>query len=50
MKIVITDRATLGEGIDLSLIGAFGELLIYPNTNHSELLERIADADILRNG
>ncbi|MBE6607215.1 MAG: D-2-hydroxyacid dehydrogenase [Ruminococcaceae bacterium] len=47
MKIVITDRATLGEGIDLGLIGAFGELVIYPHTNHAELIERIADADIL---
>ena len=47
MKIVITDRATLGEGIDLGLIGAFGELVIYPHTNHEELLERIADADVL---
>ncbi len=47
MKIVITDRATLGEGIDLDLIGKFGELSIYPHTNHTELMERIADADIL---
>lgn len=47
MKIVITDRATLGEGIDLDLIGAFGELVIYPHTNHAELIERIAEADVL---
>lgn len=47
MKIVITDRATLGEGIDLDLIGRFGELVIYPHTNHDQLLERITEADIL---
>ena len=47
MKIVITDRATLGEGINLDLIGAFGELVIYPHTNHTELIERIAEADVL---
>lgn len=47
MKIVITDRATLGEGINLDLIGAFGELVIYPHTNHTELIERIAETDVL---
>ena len=47
MKIVITDRATLGEGINLDLIGAFGELIIYPHTNHAELIERITEADVL---
>lgn len=47
MKIVITDRATLGEGIDLSVFNRFGELTVYPSTAKCELDDRIREADIL---
>lgn len=47
MKIVISDRATLGDGIDLSVFEKFGELFIYPHTSPDEIKERISDADIL---
>ncbi len=47
MKIIICDRATLGEGIDLGLISKYGETVIYPHTTHDELLTRIVDADVL---
>ncbi len=47
MKIVITDRATLGDGVDLSVFERFGELTVYPSTAKEELSDRIREADIL---
>lgn len=47
MKIVISDRATLGEGIDLSVFERYGELSVFPSTAPCEVASRIADADVL---
>ena len=47
MKIVMLDRVTLGDDIDLSEIGAFGEFIIYEQTLPQERLERVKDADII---
>ncbi len=47
MKIVISDRATLGDGVDLSVFEKFGELVIYPHTSPDQVGDRICDADIL---
>ena len=47
MKIVVLDKATLGEDIDLSPIGALGELTAYENTPPEQVAERIAEADVV---
>lgn len=47
MKIVISDRATLGDGIDLSVFEKYGKIVTYSSTSPSEINERISDADIL---
>ena len=46
MKIVITDAKTVTKGdIDLSVLSVFGEVIAYPLTAQSDLIERIGDAD-----
>ncbi len=47
MKIVLLDKSTLGEDIDLSPIAALGELTAYENTPPALLAERIKDADVI---
>ncbi len=47
MKIVITDRATVGDGVDLSVFEKYGEVISYPSTSQSEIAERVSDADII---
>lgn len=47
MKIVITDRATVGDGVDLSIFEKYGEVIAYPSTSREETAERVSDADIL---
>ncbi len=46
-KIVILDAKTLGDDLDLSLLGRFGEIIRYETTEPSNTLERINDADIV---
>ena len=47
MKLVILDSKTLGDDLDLSPLGAFGEVINYKTTTKEETLERIKDADIV---
>ena len=47
MKIVILDKETLGNDIDLRCIDRFGEVISYPFTKPEERLERVQDADIV---
>lgn len=47
MTIKILDAATLGEGLDFSVLGRFGKVKSYHDTSPEEIAERIADADIL---
>ncbi len=47
MKIVVLDKATLGEDIDLSPIAALGELTAYENTPPEQVAERIAEAEVV---
>lgn len=47
MKIKILDAATLGEGLDFSVLERFGEIEAYNGTAPEEVAERIADADII---
>lgn len=47
MKIVLLDTNTLGEGLDLSVFGEFGEVNQYGFTSQDEVVERIKDVDII---
>ncbi len=47
MKIVILDKDTLGEDIDLSPIYARGEVCEYPATKLEEVSARVADAEVI---
>ena len=46
MKIVVLERNSVGEDIDISAFGDFGEVVAYPVTKAAEVAERLADADI----
>lgn len=46
LKIVILDKETLGNDIDLSPINKLGETVVYQNTEPSQVAERIADAEV----
>ncbi|MBO5783710.1 MAG: hydroxyacid dehydrogenase [Clostridia bacterium] len=46
MKIVVLDKDTLGEDIDLSAMAAVGELSVYGNTAPEQVQERLRDADV----
>ncbi len=47
MKIVVLDRLTLGEDLDLSPAKQFGELVCYDKTEPQEVAERVSDADVI---
>ncbi len=47
MKLLITDRATLGDDLSLTCLERFGELREFENINRSELLTEVRSADIL---
>ena len=47
MKIVILDKNTLGNDIDIDCIERFGEVVSYPYTTPKETLQRIQDADVV---
>ena len=47
MKIVILDRLTLGEDLDISLAKTKGDVVSYDTTNQNEVSERIKDADVI---
>jgi len=46
-KIVILDKKTLGDDIDLSCFNSFGEVIMYDSTKDGETLARVKDADIV---
>lgn len=46
MKIVILDAATLGADIDLSPVGALGDMTVFEGTAEGEISTRLADADV----
>lgn len=45
MKIVVLDKDTLGEDIDLSPLTAVGDVTVYGNTPPAQVRERLMDAD-----
>ena len=47
MKIVVLDAATLGEGLDFSVLNRFGEVVLYDNTPAERVAERVDDADVV---
>lgn len=47
MKIVVLDRLTLGEDLDLSAAEQFGTLVTYDTTAPEQVAERVADADVI---
>ncbi len=46
MKIVFLDRATLGEDVSIEAFMDFGEVVVYDNTEYSDVAEHIKDAEI----
>lgn len=47
VKIVILDKLTLGDDIDLSKFQALGEVVLYDTSTKKEAIQRIADADVV---
>lgn len=47
MKIVILDKSTLGEDIDLSPIYTLGQVEEYPTTDCDDVSARVQDADVI---
>lgn len=47
MKIVILDKSTLGEDIDLSPIKTLGETEIFDNTPQEDVANHVADCDVV---
>lgn len=47
MKIVVLDGATLGEDLSLAPLYSVGEVTEYKTSNAEEVIERIADADVI---
>lgn len=47
MKIVVLDRLTLGEDLNLSAAESFGTLICYDNTTPEEVEAHIADAEVV---
>lgn len=47
MKIVVLDRITLGEDLDISSAEKFGTVISYDKTDDYEVEERIIDADVI---
>ena len=47
MKIVVLDRLTLGDDLDISIAKDFGTVVSCDNSNPDEVAERVADADVV---
>lgn len=47
MKIVVLDKLTLGDDLDISKASEFGAVVAYDNTMPEEVCERISDADVI---
>lgn len=47
MKIVVLDRASLGEDTPVDKLRNLGELTVYDSTSADEVSERISDADVI---
>lgn len=47
LKIVILDGKTLGEDVDLGILGKLGETTVYDTTEEEEIALRVKDADVI---
>lgn len=47
MKIVVLDRITLGDDLDITAAENFGEVISYDKTEEKDVAERIKDADVI---
>ncbi|MDY3205825.1 MAG: hydroxyacid dehydrogenase, partial [Arcobacter sp.] len=47
MKLVILDRKTLGNDVDVSIFDKFGQVISYDITKENETLDRVKDADVV---
>ncbi len=47
MKIVVLDRLTLGDDLDISAAYGYGSVVSYDNTAPEEVASRISDADVI---
>lgn len=47
MKIVVLDRATLGEDLDISELSRLGEVTVYSGTQPCDTAKNISDADVV---
>ena len=47
MKIVILDRASLGEDTPFSVLDRFGDVIYYDSSDENEAIERSADAEVI---
>ena len=47
LTVVVLDASTLGEDLDLSPLGALGEVKVYQTSTPEQIAQRIAEADIL---
>lgn len=47
MKLVVLEKASLGNDLDITFFDDFGETVYYDSTSVEEIAERVADADIV---
>lgn len=47
IKIAVLDAATLGDDLDLSPLGALGEVITYTATRPDEVAKRLSDVDVV---
>ena len=47
MKIVILDKASIGEDTPISALNRFGDVVAYDHSTQNEAIERAADADVI---
>jgi glycerate dehydrogenase len=47
MKIVILDKASIGEDTPLQALDKFGEVICYNESSAEEAIERSVDADVI---
>lgn len=47
MKIALLDAATLGDGLDFSVLSQFGDVVKYDSTEYGDVAKRIEDTDIV---
>lgn len=47
MKLVVLERNSLGQDVDISCFEEFGEVVTYPFSDYENTKERVADADVI---